>query len=41
MAKVERRKPTRAEWRILTSRRPVVRRIAQPKTKPKGMKEEQ
>jgi hypothetical protein len=39
--KVERRQPTRAEWKLITSRRPVVRRIAQPRKKPKGVKEEQ
>ena len=33
--KIERRKPTRAEWRQITSRRPVVRQITQPKKKSK------
>ncbi len=31
--KRERRKPTRAEWAAITSKRPVVRRIARPEQK--------
>lgn len=28
------RQPTRTEWRLITSRRPVVRRISEPKATP-------
>ncbi len=37
--KRERRQPTRAEWKAITSRRPVVRQILPPKKKPKGREE--
>jgi hypothetical protein len=39
MPKVERRKPTRAEWQQITSRRPVVRRIAPPGHRKKSPRE--
>jgi hypothetical protein len=38
--KVERRKPTRAEWARITSSRPVVRRIRPPQMRPKREREE-
>jgi hypothetical protein len=38
--KIERRQPTRREWKAITSRRPVVRLVSPPKRKPKGRKEQ-